>query len=203
MWYNEGMTEATRLLDEALAWEREWWGDCVNTLGEELKQTLYARKMGLRFFDDGKTSFNIDMSGLCVLDIGGGPVSLLLKCVNLARAKVVDPLGFPTWVLARYAAADIDFEQVCAEDIAETGWDECWLYNVLPHVERPRAVIRRARRAARIIRVFDWIDTAPSAGHPCSVSEEQLNAWLQGEGRVELINEGGCKGKAYYGVFPA
>lgn len=196
------MMETGRLLSEAQAWEREWWGDCINTLGEELKQVLYARKMGLAFFNDGKTPYNIDMNGLSVLDVGGGPVSLLLKCVNLARGKVVDPLAFPAWVLARYGLAGIGFEQMAGEDMDEIGWDECWLYNILTHVERAEMLIRKARQAARLVRIFDWIDIRPSAGHPCSVSREQLDAWLGGEGRVELINQSECRGKAYYGVFP-
>lgn len=186
--------------NEAQVWECDWWGTCVNTLGEELKQVLYARKMGLKFYDDGKTPYNIDMAGLSVLDIGGGPISLLLKCVNV-KGKVVDPLWFPPWVLARYKAAGIEVEHILGEELDESSWDECWIYNVLPHVDSPRTLIRKARRAARLIRIFDWIDTSISSGHLCSVSEEQLNAWLGGEGKVELINKGKCRGRAYYGIF--
>ena len=29
-------------------WESEWWGDCLNTLNEETKQIVYAKKMGLK-----------------------------------------------------------------------------------------------------------------------------------------------------------
>lgn len=186
---------------EAQAWEREWWGSCVNTTDEELKQVVYAGRMGLKFFRGRGTPYNIDMKGASVLDIGGGPVSLLLKCVNV-RGKVIDTLEFPPWVLARYEAVGIDFGRVQGEDIAEVYWDECWVYNVLPHVADPEALIHRARCAARLIRIFDWIDTLPSPGHLSSVSEKQLNTWLKGEGRVELIDEQSCTGKAYYGVFP-
>lgn len=186
---------------EAQAWECDWWGTCVNTLGEELKQVLYLHKMGLHFTEDDKTPYKIDMAGVSILDIGGGPVSLLLKCVNFSRVKVVDPLQLPTWVLARYKAADIEFEQSRVEDIEESGWDECWIYNVLPHVENPEVLIFKARQAAQLIRIFDWINTPLSDGHLCSVSEEQLNYWLGGEGKVELINDGKCRGKAYYGIF--
>ncbi len=183
------------------AWEREWWGTCVNTLGEELKQVLYLHKMGLHFTEDDKTPYKIDMGGASVLDIGGGPVSLLLKCVNV-RGKVIDPLAFPLWVLERYQAAGIEFEHSLAEELEEFGWDECWVYNVLPHVQYPEVLIRNARHAAKLIRIFDWIDTPVSPGHLCSVSEEQLDAWLGGEGKVELIDQGRCRGKAYYGIFP-
>ena len=101
------MSEAWR---RAQAWERDWWGDCLNTYSEEEKQLVYANRMGLVAFHDGKSPYNFDLGGMSVLDIGGGPCSLLLKCVNF-RGKVIDPLCFPDWVLARYELAGIEFEQ--------------------------------------------------------------------------------------------
>lgn len=187
--------------EDALAWEQDWWGNCCNTLGEEQKQLVYARKMGLGFHHDGKSPHNIDLNGASVLDVGGGPVSLLLKCVNFSRAKVVDPIQFPSWVLERYRCARIEFEQVMGEHMDESGWDECWVYNVLPHVENPYMVIRNAKKAAKVVRIFDWINTHLAAGHPQSVTAEELDGWLGGEGRVELINIPQCRGLAYYGIF--
>jgi len=67
---------------QAQEWEFGWWGNCVNTYGEETKQLLYAARMGLTAFHDGKSPFNFDLGGASVLDIGGGPSSLLLKCTN-------------------------------------------------------------------------------------------------------------------------
>src|ERR1035441_8915336 len=59
--------------------EVNWWGNCVNTFGEETKQLVYARLMGLQIWDDGNSPFNIMTGARTVLDIGGGPVSMLLK----------------------------------------------------------------------------------------------------------------------------
>ena len=94
------------VVQAANEWEKQWWGTCQNTYGEEEKQVVCATKMGLRFFHDGKGPYNIDMHGSSVLDIGGGPCSLLLKCVNV-KGKVADPLllGFPHWILERYEEA--------------------------------------------------------------------------------------------------
>ena len=33
---------------EATVWEKNWWGNCCNTFGEEFKQLAYADKMGLK-----------------------------------------------------------------------------------------------------------------------------------------------------------
>jgi len=185
---------------QAQEWEGEWWGFCTNTYGEEEKQLVYARKMGLRFFHDSKSPYNIDMKGLSVLDIGGGPCSLLLKCHNV-KGKVVDPLEFPAWVAARYAVAGIEYEQRRGEDVQEAGWDECWLYNVLQHTADPELIVKNAKRAGQIVRVFEWIDIPTNVGHPHSLSEQLLNEWLGGEGRVEQLTGGTCRGLAYYGVF--
>lgn len=188
--------------EKAQEWERDWWGACHNTYGEEQKQLLYANRMGLQTFHDSKSPFNFDLNDISVLDIGGGPVSILLKCTNFSRARVIDSLAFPDWVLARYELARIEFERGQGEHLDETGWDECWIYNVLEHTERPELIIQNARKAAKLIRIFQWIDTGLSAGHLHSLSETQLNDWLDGEGKVELINRGECRGKAYYGIFP-
>jgi len=186
---------------QAQEWEHGWWDDCANTHSEEEKQLVYARKMGLTTFHDGKSPYNFDLGGASILDIGGGPVSLLLKCVNF-QGKVVDPLRFPDWVLARYELAGIEFERAQGECIEEAGWDECWLYNVLEHTEDPALIVQNARKAAGVVRIFQWIDTGISAGHLHSLTAAQLDGWLGGEGKVEQINRRECKGKGYYGIFP-
>jgi len=187
--------------ENAQKWEASWWVGVANTYGEETKQLLYANRMGLRLFHDGKSPYNIDMKGTSVLDIGGGPVSLLLKCVNV-RGKVVDPLEFPLWVYDRYELAGIEFEAGTGEEISENGWDECWIYNVLQHVKDPQKVVENAKKAGKLIRIFEWLDTVSNIGHPHILTEDALNEWLGGEGKAEkLKGEAHCYGTAYYGVF--
>ena len=187
--------------EKAQKWESSWHGNCVNSLGEELKQILYAQKMGLKFFHDGKSPYNIDMNGKSVLDIGGGPTSILLRCKSV-RGTVCDPLEVPNWVKLRYATAGILFKQVKAENLEEGGFDEVWIYNVLQHTENPELVIEHARHAAKLIRIFEWIDTPTNIGHIHTLTKENLDRWLQGNGKVEHINgEYTCTGRAYYGIF--
>lgn len=187
----------------AQRWEKEWWTDCTNTYGEQEKQLLYANRIGLRLFHNGKSPYNIDVSGLSIIDIGSGPASLLLKCVGFERAMAVDPLGFPEWVIERYKSGGIEFQQQKAEDQCMSGFDEAWIYNVLQHVECLEMAIRQAQRAANIIRLFEWIDTPTNTGHIHTLTEGQLNTLLGGYGKVEQINgQANCFGNAYYGVFP-
>jgi hypothetical protein len=191
--------------DRAQDWEADWWGNCTNTLGEETKQVLYAQRMGLEWFHDGKSPFNIDMGGKSVLDIGGGPCSILLKCRNVI-GTVADPLSVPPWVKARYRIAKVELLQVAAEELkAEIGgvhFDECWIYNVLQHTQDPRIVIEQAGGLADLIRIFEWIDTPTNVGHPHALSEDMLNELLGGIGKTELLKgQNACYGKCYYGIF--
>lgn len=180
--------------------EAEWWGSCCNTLGEEEKQLVYARKMGLKLFHNGKSPYNIDMQGKSVLDIGGGPVSLLLKCENVV-GLVVDPCKFPDWVIERYVEAKITFQTGKGEDIGLEDFDEVWIYNVLQHVDDPEKVVANALRAGKIVRVFEWIDNGVSIGHPHNLTEDLLNKWLGGVGKVEGLDLTNLKGRAYFGIF--
>jgi 2-polyprenyl-3-methyl-5-hydroxy-6-metoxy-1,4-benzoquinol methylase len=186
---------------QAQSWEQEWWGDCVNSLNEELKQLTYAQKMGLVRSPSAKTPYRFDLGGLSVLDIGGGPVSLLLKCINFSRAKVVDPLRQPEWVLERYKLKGVEYEQKKGEKIAEEGWDEVWTYNTLQHCENPKVIIENGKKAGNLIRIFEWLDVPIVDGHINNLTESNLNEWLEGIGKVEQLNNPPAMGKAYFGIF--
>ncbi|NBS67854.1 class I SAM-dependent methyltransferase [bacterium] len=178
--------------------ETRWWGNCCNTYGEETKQMVYAKRMGLRFQDD-----HLNVHGKKILDIGGGPVSLLLKTRGLGKGKIIDPSGYPAWTYERYKCFGIDVEVGKAEGLADIDdWDEIWIYNVLQHVDDPELIIKNARRAGKLIRIFEWIDIPAHEGHPHELKQDLLEEWLGGiKGTVEDINESGCTGRCFYGVF--
>lgn len=188
-------------------WEKDWWGTCQNTFWEEQKQQVYAEKMGLHAeMVAGKFPL-YDLKNTSVLDIGGGPVSLLLKCETTGKKIVLDPCPFPRWVGSRYAECNIERLGNKGEDLLKyypnLEVDEVWIYNVLQHTDRPQKIIQNAQKVAKLIRIFEWVDTGTSAGHPHNLTEIKLNKWLKGEGKVERLAERGCFGKAYYGIFPA
>jgi FkbM family methyltransferase len=184
-------------------YERNWWGDCASTFYEEQKQLKYAELMGLKFEWDNAGP-RIDLQGKSVLDIGGGPVSLLLKTKGRGTCVVVDPCDYPDWIKRRYLELDIQYDRRGGEDLPydkNNYFDEVWIYNVLQHVDDPEKVIQNARKISKIVRIFEWLDIPPVLGHPHELKEETMNKWLGGVGKVTLLNEGDLHGKAYSGVF--
>lgn len=189
-----------------LSFEAAYWGDCTNTFDEEQKHYVYARYMGLT-----RIGFSLNAGSKCVLDIGGGPVSMLLKCVHRGQACLVaDPLmmQYPAWVRARYKTAGIPTP--CAyrgEDlVAAFGnlkqFDEVWIYNCLQHVENPAKIIANAKALAPVLRIFEWINIPPHEGHPHMLTREKLDEWIGQFGQTtNLDGESGCYGEAYYGVL--
>ena len=199
--------------EEAQGWEREWWGDCCWTFREEQKQLTYAERMGLvAVVDDGRWPI-YDMRGRTVIDMGGGPVSILLKTRSLRSGLVVDPCPYPAWVINRYNIHGIlhadkrgeDFDGLQLDNfggacgLTDLRFDEGWLYNCLQHTDDPERVVRNLRNAAKVIRVFEWIDSEVNMAHPNAISAGDLNRWLNAVGMIEEIDDDrGCTGKAYY-----
>lgn len=182
--------------------EDAWWGDCANTFHEEQKQLVYAKRMGLQADWTCGHPPAFDVGGRAIMDIGGGPVSLLLKCVNIGTAKVVDPGRFPQWTTDRYLAHGVAYERRRGEDIVvKQLYDEAWIYNVLQHADDPECVIANARAVADVIRLFEWIDIPAYDGHPHELSQEKLEKWLGRRGFVAQVDERGAVGRAFYGVF--
>ena len=188
-------------------WERQWHSNCVNTINEERKQLVYANKMGLGLCHNDKTPYNIDMNGSSVIDIGGGPVSLLLKCSNV-KGTVIDPCNYPDWVLQRYKEAGIAYFKIKGEELNKSGsnekdpWDEAWIYNCLQHTIDPAKILINAKNSAKIIRIFEWLDTELIDGHPHTFTEAFFTDTLgPGAYSVEILGDEGCYGKCIAGIW--
>lgn len=184
-------------------YESDFWGTCVSTWHEEQKQFAYAKRMGLRAYWAMAHPPSYDVEGKSIIDIGGGPVSLLLKCVNLGTAVVADPAQYPDWVIERYRAHGVSYWKRPGEELAgeKASFDEAWIYNVLTHVDDPSRVIQAAWACAPRIRIFDWIDQDPYPGHPQRLTQEGLEQDLGSPGFVSQLAENGAVGRAFYGVF--
>ena len=190
------------------------WDNCINTVWEDVKQMYLAPYMGLKIIPNAYTNYRIPMNGETVLDIGGGPSSLLLKCEKV-KGTVVDPCDYPDWVVQRYNIANIEYLKMKGEDIdrimQERGYaddfgafevfDEIWIYDCLRHTENPKKIIENAKKIGQVIRLFEWIDTGVNGEHLHSLTQSQLEGWLGGKGKVSNLSSDSLYGKAFSGIF--
>jgi len=177
--------------------ESNYWGDCCNTFDEDQKHYVYARFMGLN-----RVGYSFDVESKSIVDIGGGPTSMLLKTLNLNKGLVVDPIKYPDWTLLRYSIKNINVMVSRGEDfIGNDRFDEAWIYNCLQHTDDPELIIKNAKRAAKTLRIFEWIDIPPHDGHPIELTKEKLDEWTGKEGNTILLCESGCYGNAYFNTI--
>jgi len=162
--------------DKEQMFEADWWGDCTNTLGEQLKHLTYSRLMGMPIVNEGG-KYAIHQEGRDILDIGGGPCSMLLY-TRANKRTVVDPCPYPDWTKARYEAAGIELVRAPAEEFeSKHVYDEAWCYNVLQHTQDPQQVIDVMLNSACMIRMFEWVDIPPHPGHPHELKSRKLVEW--------------------------
>jgi hypothetical protein len=182
--------------------ESSWWGKCEFAYQEEIKQSTYARLMGLRTSKfDGKMAY--DGLGKSIIDIGGGPASILLKTINTKDRYVLDPITYPKWVELRYMELGINRIYRPAEDFELPDVDEVWLYNVLQHVQDPSLILKKIINIP-VIRIFEWINCPTNDAHPHSLSKEFLDDQLNTNGNTTFLNgenDSGCFGIAYHKVI--
>jgi len=194
--------------------EAKFWGNCLNIQAwhEFIKQEQSGHEMCL--FADYGVNGELDMRGKSVLDIGGGPMSMTLRCFNASKLTVVDPLSWPEAVLRRYRNYGIEFVQCAGENLSEASVmlaDEVWIYNVLQHVVDPNTVLIEAQRhicPGGRLRVFEWIDIPADKCHLHVLTPELLMNGLIGMRVLKLglpwltgywTPEGGAR--AFAGVF--
>jgi len=189
---------------EAQQFESGWWGDCTNTLSEEMKQMEYAKLMELKtVIQQGKIWIESNKS---VIDMGSGPVSMLLKTTPVPKKRrlAVDPIKFPEWVYDRYANAGIEYKTIKGEDFevkeADYIYDECWMYNCLQHTEDPRKIIENIKKSCSTLRIFEWCEVETNVGHIHTLHKTELDYWLGKEGEVKVFNTPLMRGLAYFNV---
>jgi len=177
-------------------------------------QITYARLMGLfeaygnagaleRFHAYDCPVF--DLGGRSVVDVAGGPCSLLLRCSRIGPARVVDPGAFPEWVVHRYDEHGIYVAPIPAEDYAypDGTVDEVWMYNALAHVCDPASVLRAAMKNCRVLRIVEGIECGTDVQHPHSLTAAGLADVLGPGGRVvaPLDPPPAPRGRVFCGVF--
>jgi len=198
-WYRE---ISYTIEEPPLLWEQKWWGDCTDTKDEEEKQYVYAKHMGINVSENRE--YYVDCSEpISVLDVGGGPVSMLLKTKNLKKGTVLDPSTYPEWIMKRYEFNNIDYLQIAGENYCPENvlYDEVWIYNCLQHVQNAEQIIKNIKKITKKLRIFEWIERGACVGHPINLTKSDLENWIGQEGTVTYFQEPYVEGYAFSGVF--
>ncbi len=156
------------------AYERKDWGSDIYLVPENRevqKQVHYASLMKL---SKDLNYQHIDLSQKSVLDVGCGPVSMLLRSSNFKRAVGVEPLDYGKDVDEAYKSKNVDLLKIPAEkmNFKNQEFDEVWMYNVLQHVYDPLLVLEKIMKSGKTLRIFEWVDIAPHEGHPHELTED-------------------------------
>jgi glycosyltransferase involved in cell wall biosynthesis len=151
---------------EAQKWELEWWmrPEC-DLAAERVKQDFMLKLMG-----------PFDWSDKSVIDVGGGPISPLLR-IPARKGTVLDPLEFGAFEAA-YKKAGISRIVAPLERAAAPGvkYDEVLMMNVLSHVQNLEQCVRNALTYAPVARIFEWCEVPVANGHPHTVTATRLVA---------------------------
>jgi hypothetical protein len=111
------------------------------------------------------------MGDKSIVDLGAGPMSLLLRAKTTGSRVAIDPLTMAQWAVERYAKEGIEFHNEPAETWRAGQYDECWIYNCLQHVQDPAKVLATAKASAMTIRIFEW-RVGVSEGHLHALTEQ-------------------------------
>ena len=184
--------------EAAQQFERGWWGTNPQPHWQEeiAKQETYARLMGL--------PPDLNLGSKRILDVGCGPVSMLLRATH-GGGLGVDPLLMSEETKAKYAAANVALHNGKAEELEpEQRYDEGWIYNCLQHVEDPDKVMAMLLRSVESVRVFEWIDMPAYEGHLHTLTVEQFARWLPAdEWNCEIWNVGELRANGANGRYIA
>ena len=142
-----------------------------------------------------KTSLEIsDMQeGKRILDVGGGPKSLLLNTVGAGFSVVMDPVDYLAYIpnlKELFDSKKIQFRCCTIEDSNRSeNFDEVWCYNVLPHTSTPNeflsSLILKVKDGG-ILRIMEPMHE-PYEHHPTKVTSDILN--IIRENSYEIIKE--------------
>lgn len=151
------------------------------------------------YFDSRDLSLNF--RGLKVLDVGGGPSSILLRSNKnhselhdgFSEGVVIDPVKISEHQKLRYEYFGVRFIQDMAENItkyySENYFDECFIYNCLQHVEDPIRILDGITKVSKKIRIAEPIHIPTDKCHLHTFTEEYFaNYFDNDKWEIEMQN---------------
>lgn len=176
-------------------------------------QITYAKYMmlfedfGVKNAEENKFNYDqpiFDLQGKSVVDVCGGPNSLILRCFNFKKAIIVDPGEFPDYITNRYTKHGIEIAKVPAEEFEyNEKVNEVWFYNALQHVYNPYIILENAKNNSGTIRIMEAVNCGTDIQHPQNLTAEEFEKVLGIKGQVIEPNDPSPSpgGLHFLGVF--
>lgn len=171
--------------------ESEFWHLYTAEVDTLKYQEQYINALGIRddYFCPPDNSLN--MSNLNVLDVGGGPCSILLRTNNLwgnqhkgvKKGVVIDPLIITEHQKLRYDYYGIDYIQDQSENIdmyySKKGYfDECIIYNCLQHVLDPIKILDKITYLSKRVRIAEPLNVPTDHMHLHMFNKEYFDNYF-------------------------
>jgi SAM-dependent methyltransferase len=184
--------------NDAQQWERNWWMTERHLHETEIIKNDFVSKM--MFLHNG-------VPDKTVIDIGCGPLSLLLR-YPVKKGVGVDPIHYGD-LEEQYSEKGIKRIIKCGEDlnIDDGIYDEAWIYNCLQHVKDPTKIIENALTISETVRIFEWTYIKPYTGHLHELTPDLLvkpfkhAGWHTLMQTTGFLNHSGLEGNYFMGIF--
>lgn len=148
--------------------EKRSWQAVLNSEEETRNTDLFSRHAPVMRL--------LEYTENTVVDIGGGPISLLLHFYNRPSCTVVDPIDFDKKWIDNYNTNKIVYVKSMAEDylvnFCGSKFDEVWMYNCLQHVQDPIFILENLYKLAPVLRISEPCNTPVDLWHPHTFTPE-------------------------------
>lgn len=152
-------------------WKQAQQGELYHYQYQYNNEETYERSALIILQDHFKVNVKTNLIGKKILESGGGCYPASYFCEGLNKAVNIEPLcdQFPEEIKSKLLSKNIECVSTSFEEYkTRIKFDEVWFFNVLQHVKDPVLQIENAKKIAKIIRVFEPLDTAINNEHPHS-----------------------------------
>lgn len=127
---------------------------------------------------------NQDLQGKRILDVGGGPNSILLRVINNGASVIVDPTKYTeniSGLSSIFNSKNILFVCSTLEDlpIQYANYDEVWCYNTIMHTENSTEFIESLKQRVKpggIFRIMEPLTSRNDGHHPTTVTNNTFDS---------------------------